>query len=334
MSPQVNLEELGPGRIPSPRSAAGGPPAALPDVDQARIARLTGALAPASVASYGRGWRLWADFAGAEGHTALPAEPEPLARFVDSLAGRGYKPASIHAALAAVGAAHRYSGATNPARSEDVRAAVKGAVREHRDAGGTLRQSAGITAEGLAAIEATAARPRRRGRGWESPGAAARARLDVALVRTMRDALARVSEAAAWQWGQVQPGPDGSATLTFRRPKTDTDSTSFLSPATAGALAAIRPPDVDAEARVFGLSTSQLQRRIAAAAKAAGLEGVSSHGCRVGMAQDLARTREELPAIMQAGGWKNERMVARYTARERAGRGAVARFYAAKGEHP
>ena len=118
---------------------AGRPLATLSDMDQARIARLTGALAPASVASYGWGWRLWAAFAEDEGHTALPAEPEPLAQFVDALAGQGYKPASIHAALAAVGAAHRYSGTTNPARSEDVRAAVKRAVREHRDAGGSVR---------------------------------------------------------------------------------------------------------------------------------------------------------------------------------------------------
>ena len=90
----------------------------------------------------------------------------------------------------------------------------------------------------------------------------------------------------------MRPGADGSATLTFRRPKTDTDTTAYLSPATAAALAASRPPNVVAGDRV---------------------------------------AREEIPTIMQAGGWKNERMVARYTARERAGRGAVARFYAAMG---
>ena len=46
------------------------------------------------------------------------------------------------------------------------------------------------------------------------------------------------------------------------------------------------------------------------------------------MAQDLARTNWiEMPAIMQAGGWRSETTVARYTAREIAARGAVARFY-------
>ena len=84
------------------------------------------------------------------------------------------------------------------------------------------------------------------------------------------------------------------------------------------------------------MSASQIKARIRAAAKAAGLEGVSSHGCRIGMAQDLARAKGiEMPAIMQAGGWRSETTVARYTARESAARGAVARFYEQEGtDHP
>ena len=47
------------------------------------------------------------------------------------------------------------------------------------------------------------------------------------------------------------------------------------------------------------------------------------------MAQDLARTPGvEIPAIMQAGGWRSESMVSRYIARESIRRGAVAKFYA------
>ncbi len=107
--------------------------------------------------------------------------------------------------------------------TEGVRRTVQAIERNHRDDGGTVKQSAGITADVLARIEATAHRPRKRGRG---------------------------------------------------------------------------------------------------------IDGASSHGCRVGMAQDLARTAGvDMPAIMQAGGWRTEKMVARYTAREQAARGAVARFY-------
>ena len=37
--------------------------------------------------------------------------------------------------------------------------------------------------------------------------------------------------------------------------------------------------------------------------------------------------RQAAPSTMQAGGWRSETTVARYTARESAARGAVARFY-------
>ena len=53
---------------------------------------------------------------------------------------------------------------------------------------------------------------------------------------------------------------------------------------------------------VFGISASQIGRRVNAAAAGA-----------------------ELPELMTAGWWKSSRMPARYTERQAAGRGAVAR---------
>ena len=299
-----------------------------------RIERLTAALAPATRESYANGWRKWEAFAREHDATTLPAAPEALAAFVEHLADGGAKPSTINVTLAAVSAAHRLAGtATNPTVAADVRAAVKRAVRDYRDAGGTVRQSTGITAAAVARIEATAYRPRPRGNGMESPAVAtARADLEIAIIRTMRDTLARVSEAAAFTWQQIERRPDGSATITFRRPKTDADTTAYLAPATVAALDKIRRGAEDT-ARLFNASTSRIKARIKAAATAAGLEGVSSHGCRIGMAQDLARAKGiEMPAIMQAGGWRSETTVARYTARETAARGAVARFYEQEGE--
>ena len=59
------------------------------------------------------------------------------------------------------------------------------------------------------------------------------------------------------------------------------------------------------------MSPKQIGRRVQAAAKAAGLgEGFSGHSGRVGMAQDLAATGVELPALMTAGRWKSFRMPA------------------------
>ena len=65
-----------------------------------------------------------------------------------------------------------------------------------------------------------------------------------------------------------------------------------------------------------------------AAARAAGLgEGYTGHSGRVGMAQDLVKSGVELPALMTAGRWKSSKMPARYTERQAADRGAVARYY-------
>ena len=299
-----------------------------------RIERLTAALSTSTQRIYRNGWRKWEAFALEHGATLFPADPEALAAFVEHLAAAGAKPTTITTDLAGVSAAHRLAGVTpNPATSADVRAACQLANRGFREAGGSVRQSIGITVDDMALIEEAAYRPRPRGKGLE-PLATAKKRgeLDIAIIRTMRDTLARVGEAAAFTWGQIERRPDGSATITFRRPKTDADTTSYLARATVAALDAIRNGAADHEP-VFGLSKNRIKHRITAAAKAAGLDGISSHGCRIGMAQDLARTAGiEMAAIMQAGGWRSETTVARYTARENAARGAVARFYAQKGE--
>ena len=146
----------------------------------------------------------------------------------------------------------------------------------------------------------------------------------------MRDGMLRRSEAAAATWADIEAAPDGSGRLTVHRSKTDQDgegATLYLSRRTMTALATIRQ-DAPDEARVFGLSGSQIARRIQAAAAAAGLEGrFSGHSCRVGMARDLAATGCQLPALMQAGRWKKPEMPAVYTRNESAGRGAVARYY-------
>jgi integrase/recombinase XerD len=53
----------------------------------------------------------------------------------------------------------------------------------------------------------------------------------------------------------------------------------------------------------------------------------SAHSLRVGMAQDLTADNLEIGAVMQAGGWTTPRMLARYTSKLAAKRGAIARYY-------
>ena len=51
------------------------------------------------------------------------------------------------------------------------------------------------------------------------------------------------------------------------------------------------------------------------------------------MAQDLVKSGVELPALMTAGRWKSSKMPARYTERQAADRGAVARYYQESGDY-
>ena len=77
---------------------------------------------------------------------------------------------------------------------------------------------------------------------------------------------------------------------------------------------------------VFGMISRNIGKRVAT--KAAGLvEGYTGHSGHVGMAQDLVKGGVELPALMTAGRWKSSKMPARYTERQAADRGAVARYY-------
>ena len=230
--------------------------------------------------------------------------------------------------------AHQLAGFPSPAGPVTA-AALRGIGRS---IGAAQGQAAPLTAEGLAAIRATAHLPRR-GRwavAWRRrhlPGGAGWWTLRFASV--IRDGLLRVSETVALAWADVAPAPDGSGIATVRRSKTDPESQGqavYLGEAAMTALAAIRPADVDGAAPIFGLSVRQLQRRIQAMARAAGLgEGFSGHSGRVGMAQDLAASGAELPALMVAGRWQSARMPARYTEKQALGRGAVARYYQERG---
>ena len=199
--------------------------------------------------------------------------------------------------------------------------------------GRAQRQAPGLTRDCLAAIRAVACLPRRgRGGRLETPEYARRRGLvDIALASVMRDGLLRRGEAAAATWADVTWEPDGSGRLLVRRSKTDPEGIGtvlYLSRQTAEDLRAIRPEDSTGDDPVFGLSAQQIHHRLRAAARAAGLgDEFSGHSARVGMAQDLAGSGVELPALMTAGRWSSPTMPARYTRSQLAGRGAVARYY-------
>ena len=82
-----------------------------------------------------------------------------------------------------------------------------------------------------------------------------------------------------------------------------------ITPAAMEALSAIRPAGVASDEKVFGLSESQISRRVKAIARAAGLadwEFFSGHSGRVGMARRMAQNgaphpRDRTPGPLETG---------------------------------
>ena len=149
----------------------------------------------------------------------------------------------------------------------------------------------------------------------------------MAIVSIASEAGLRISELAALTWESVAKDETdlfaGGGLVSIRKSKTDQEGGAVVA-VTGQAmqdlerLARLRGGR-DPKAKVFGLSDRQISRRIAAAAKAAGLsDGFSGHIGRVGMAQRMTRNQAPTAAVMRQGRWQSIRMVARYTRNESA----------------
>ena len=197
-------------------------------------------------------------------------------------------------------------------------------------------QAAPLRADGLAAILATAARPRTDGRGVESPTTAhRRGRLDAVIASLLFMGGLRRSEVSAPCAGaDVSDARDGDGVLlTVRTSKTnqegDAADVRYLKNGAANAIRTLRAADADAAPtdRVIGLSPLQIQRRFTAAARAAGIEArVTAHSGRVVLASELTARGASTTEVMLAGNWKTARMVAHYSAGATAERGAVRKY--------
>lgn len=282
-------------------------------------------------------WAAFESWAARRGYTSLPARPDTMAAHLADLAADA-SISTLRVRSAAIGAVHRAKGLPSPATHELVRKAIAGLARRR---GRTRRQARPLSEADMAAIRATALLPKSGGgqvRCCRESEQAARRRglLDIALCSVMRDGLLRRGEAAALTWGDIAETGDGSGRLSVRRSKSDQEaegSVLYLAPRTVLDLEAIRPPDARAEDRIFGIGGAQINRRIQAAAQAAGLrDGFSGHSARVGMAQDLAADGATLAELMQAGRWRSSSMPALYTRSQAAGRGAVAKYHAKRKE--
>ena len=297
---------------------------ALRDADQGVASSLESVLSDNTRRTYGVQWRIFTDWCAEVGLKSLPAEPLTVARYLAARAGSGASIATLRLATSAISKAHEWAKLESPCRDPGVRASLKGWGRRLSK---PQRQSGALTADVLAVIRLTAVQPRRRGRGFETADQAKeRGKFDVALVAALSDAGLRRSEAAVLTWGDVQRWEDGSGRITVVRSKTDAEAQGAvvaITPAAMQALAAIRPAGGGGQVKVFGLSESQIARRVKAIARAAGLENwefFSGHSGRVGMARRMAQNGAPTHEIERQGRWKQGGgMVGRYTRGETAG---------------
>ena len=293
-------------------------------------AGLNNEIARNTMITYGAQWRSYATWAKANDLRALPADPSHVVAYITECAEqRGHKPATLRTAVAAIAFVHRASGARNPCAAEQVKKILRSVTRK---VGRTQKQAAALTEEAYERIRAVAHEPRRglRGRMETPENANRRGAVDIGLIGLMRDAMLRVSEAAALTWDDVQAQADHSGRVYIRRSKTDAEgegAVAFVSTNTMRSLNRIRGAAADADS-VFLLGPNQISRRIKKAAIAAGLgDRFSGHSPRVGMARDLARAGIQLPRLMTAGRWRAPSMPAHYIRNETAGQGAVAQYY-------
>jgi integrase len=260
----------------------------------------------------------------AAGLAPLPALPSTVAAFLEAERAAGRALATLKRRAATLARAHKSAELPDPCRSEAVRLVLRAMARE---VGTQQRQAAGFNlrdADRLSNVLDTSTKPKDL--------------RDLALILTGRDLLARASEVVSITVESiVWDESDGTAQVMLRRTKTSTEALPFqLGPDAAAALRRWLELSGISAGRVFvGLTRggkvtgSPLARQdVGRIIKARAGEGFSAHSLRVGMAQDMVSDDIAFAAVLQAGDWKSEGMLVRYTRKIAAKKGAVSRYYA------
>ena len=196
-----------------------------------------------TVTNYRAQWRSFMAWAQAKGIRGLPAEPTQVAAYLaERIEEQGHRPATLRTAASAIAFVHKAARMDDPCASPEVKKTLRSATRR---AGRSQKQAEALTAEAFAVIQSNACKPRRgRGGRFESEKTArVRGNLDITLISVMRDAMLRVSEAAALTWSDVATEADGTGRLLIRQSKTDAEgegAVAFLSVLSMSALSLIR----------------------------------------------------------------------------------------------
>jgi site-specific recombinase XerD len=282
--------------------------------------------------AYRASWSAFCAWAVERSVPVLPAAPEAVAAFLRHESEAERAVGTVKHRAVTISVYHRRARLADPCQHEDVQLFLRGMAKSR---GTDQRQAKGLVQRAADRIADRINEP--------IAGAVSLKDLrDLALLLVGRDLLARANELVALTVDAVTINQDGIPVVRMRRCKTDTASKTYpLGLEAYAALQRWRTAAGITEGPLFrAIGKASKDRDGAVRDKAIGVRDVtraikrlagedySSHSMRVGMAKDLANDNHELPAIMQAGGWKSPEMVSRYIADEEAGRMAVARYHA------
>lgn len=275
------------------------------------LVRYAGAYSPSTLRSYRTGLIRFDNWCAERGMSALPAEPAAVAEFIEAQAPTR-SVATIKNRLAAIMFAHRHASLPLPADHSVVQLAVRRLARTNMR---RPRQALGLTGELLDPILAAC------------PASLAGLR-DAALISVGYDTLCRSGEIAAMRIENLSA--DGER-VCIPRSKTDPfgdGRVGYLSPPTVKRLKAwLAAAEIETGPLFRGLhscaianrplDTSSIRRLIKRAAARADVTArtvrdLSGHSMRVGAAQDMMVAGFDTIGIMQAGGWRNHQVLARY----------------------
>lgn len=289
-----------------------------------------GAYAPSTERAYQADFDAFRAWCAIAQLSPLPATPETVATYLRSQSAAGRAVATLRRRAATIARLHTAAGLPSPCRSEPVRLALRALARER---GTQQRQASPITLRDAHKIEAKIL----------TDDARLKDVRDLALLLVGKDLLARASELVSLTVDAVTfDVEDGTAHIVLRRRKTSTETQDCLiGPDAAAALkrwlqeAGISSGPIFRSITKGGkptdtqLTTRDVSRILKALASRARLDAsrVSSHSLRVGTAVDCVAANIDAASIMQAGGWTSVRMVARYTSKLAAKRGAIARLH-------
>ncbi len=260
---------------------------------------------PNTSRSYITQWRLFSDWTLQRRMAQLPASPDTVATYLSERGRRGVSFSTIRASATAIAAVHRIRGFQTPTHSLVVRSTIRELSASQRR---PTARTKPLTFRGFQAIRSTAL-TRRIGRGGLPESrrmARRRGQSDIALTSLLIDASLGRSEVAALTWGDVLPRSKGRGIIRVRSAYARSEKSAeriLISLDTMRALRAIRMKTFTSDMPVFGLSESQIHRRIKAAASAAGLgDGYGGNSGRAA-AMQARRTRKSRDVLSSFSKW-------------------------------